>query len=361
MSGAPNIVQGSDGDLADLIGTALASISENLGSLIDKPVVLEAGEPEFLNAEIFAAERKGKFILLSGDLEKDYKGPVHVLCGLAEAITFASYMMMVPEEVVTKNREEETFTEEHQETFGEVGNIVFSALDEALRSKAPGKVNIRIKDQEPCEFPGDTPKAFTDEACVLYSFTCQIADFPKADAAILIPLEAAEKINGKPIDFGEAEGPLGAERLSLLEQNPEEDIEDIEQAPLRGRLATYVQDGSVFKKVRKSCRRVGLELEKRPKTEVPNPSAHREKIVLIEIGRGDIKRFDWCKRLKESGEIQVAIILMEPTEYAVAMAFKAGADMIVGWPIHERRLSAKLGALLEEEDAEAPEPVSVSD
>ncbi len=358
MSSEPTLIKGSDGALAELIEVALQSIGTSIGTLIDKPVVLQAGALEFLNADLFSAQRAGKYMLLTGDLEKDYAGPVHILLGLTEAITFSSYMMRLPDEVIQKNREEEIFSEENQETFGEVGNIIFSALDEALRGKAPGAVNIRVKDQENCELPGEAPKSFTQDPFVLYSFSCKVAEFAEAEGAILIPLEAAEKINGEPLNFGELEGPKRA--LKRLENSPEDEIEDIEQAPIQGRLATYVQDGNLFKKIRKSCRRIGLELEKRPKTEVPNPSAHRGKIVLIEVGRGELKRFEWCRRLKESGEIHVAIMLMEATQYTVALAYKAGADVIVGWPVHERRLSAKLASIFEEEGSETTEAVAES-
>jgi chemotaxis protein CheY-P-specific phosphatase CheC len=351
MNTAPNIIEGTDGALSQLVQAALQAASENIASLIDKPISIETGEVTFLNAEIFVTEREGKFVLLSGDLEKDYEGTVHTVMGQTEAITLSSYMMMVPEEVVNQNRTDESFAEDAQETFGEVGNIIFSALDEVLRDQAPGQVSIRVKDQELYELPGKAPRSFTEGPFIQYAFNYRIADYEEAVGALLLPLEAAEKINGEPLNFGEEVATLRAQALRQLEQGPEDEIEDIEQAPIQARLATYVQHGMLFKKVRKSCRRIGLELEKRPKTEVPNPSAHLGKVVLIEIGRGDLKRFDWCRRLKESGDIQVVIMLMDPTDYHVVLAFKAGADVIMGWPIHERRLSSKMATLFEEEGA----------
>lgn len=348
MNSGPTIIEGSDKALSRLVQTALQAVSENLGSLIGKPISLEIGELTFLNTDMFVSDRKGEFVLLSGDLEKDYQGTVHADMGLTEAITLSSYMMMVPDDVVEQNRITEAFPEDAQETFGEVGNILFSSLDEALRSQAPGDVSIRVKDQERYRLPGRSPESFTEGPFVQYPFTCKIAEHPEALGALLLPLEAAEKINGEPLNFGEEVATLRAQALRQLEQGPEDEIEDIEPAPIQARLTTYVQDNTLLKKIRKSCRRVGLELEKRPKTEVPNPSAHQDKIVLIEIGRGDLKRFEWCRRLKESGQIRVVIMLMDPTDYHVVLAFKAGADLIMGWPIHERRLSSKLASFFEE-------------
>ncbi len=327
------IAEKSDSRLTDLMAAALKAIEESIRSLVDKDVTFTADRPNLINEEGLGDLLGGRWARLHGEFDKDFEGTVHILFEWKTALTFSGFIRMNPEEVVASTRDLGEWKNEDDEAFGEVGNILFSALDEALRGGLDKKINIRSSGMEKYEegvsgFLGEDPH-------IGYPFRVKIADFPEEPGYIFMPLDTAEAMNGQPIRFHGEDDDL-------------EDLEDIEEAPIRGEMSIYAQEPAVLKALRKCCRRIGLVFDRRPKGEVPNPAAHEGKVVFLELGPGQEKRLEWCLRLKESGRnITVAILLLEPTKRGVVLAFKAMADVILGWPTKERSISGKLAEALE--------------
>jgi chemotaxis protein CheY-P-specific phosphatase CheC len=332
------IVSGSDAKITEIAKTSLQAIASNIQSLVDKEVTLTPSPPTIINNEHLQQLINENVTHLHGDLEKDYEGRISILFSWPASITLSSLLRMIPEEVVAQARKAGTWTEEDDEAFGEVGNILFSALDETLRATAKGKVNIRLGGFAKLDFMSDEPDILGDDTYLLYDFTCQIGDYPEDKGFLLLPLDAAEKFNGAAIGFHSPGG----------EDDGDDEDEDFEDAPIRGHLSFYGNQADVLKTLKTSCRRVGLVFDKRPKAEVPNPAAHREHVIILEIGRGQEKRFDWCRRLKSSDvDLKVIILLLQPTKMGVVLAYKAQADAILGWPAREKEISSKLASFLE--------------
>jgi len=67
----------------------------------------------------------------------------------------------------------------------------------------------------------------------------------------------------------------------------------------------------------------------------------------LDVPTGEVKRLDWCKRLKSYGGGQRVVLLLHgPSRALVMQAFLSQADVILGWPVNEAMLSAKLNGLL---------------
>ena len=155
--------------------------------------------------------------------------------------------------------------------------------------------------------------------------------------------DTAERWIEQPIrmDPPEVEAPAAAE-------TPKPWIKEIPQAPIRGKLSCYAIEEAVFDVVSASCRRIGLEIARRPAAEVPNPSVHKDEIVAVEVPIGDDRRFEWCKRLKSNQPTARVVMLMQhPSRPRVLQGLLAKADVIVGLPVEEPQLSEKLAGLLE--------------
>ena len=105
--------------------------------------------------------------------------------------------------------------------------------------------------------------------------------------------------------------------------------------------------GDALRVVRLSCRRVGLEVARHGRGEIPNPAAHRNEIVVLDVPPGEERRFDWCRRIKDLSETtQVVVLLHHPSRQRVTQAFLSRADAILGYPCDEPQLSQKLDQLL---------------
>jgi CheY-like chemotaxis protein len=137
----------------------------------------------------------------------------------------------------------------------------------------------------------------------------------------------------------------------------EESLESIPAAPIRGTLAAFVMQPEVFRTLRLSCRRVGLDMRRHGRGEIPNPAAHRNEIVLMDVPPGEDRRFDWCRRIKElSDSTRVVLLIHHPSRHRVMQAFMSRADAIIGYPCDESQLSQKLGTMLDHQPSEPPIP-----
>jgi hypothetical protein len=172
-----------------------------------------------------------------------------------------------------------------------------------------------------------------------------------ADSSVFLVLDrtTAEAWNGTPL---QAEGTVaeeaGAETESASSPRLSDDgLEDIPAAPLVGVLNAFVDSLESLRVLRRSCRRVGLELRKHNRAQIPNPAAHRDEIVLIEVPVGEERRFNWSRRIKDyCTTAKVVLLLHRPSRSRVTRAFLSRADAILGMPVEELDLSSKLSELI---------------
>jgi hypothetical protein len=323
--------------LSKLFDAAARAVGESLRMLIHKPVNVSGGRLSLAAADEFAGSLPAPIAVVRGALDKDYRGKhVRMAFEAKEAAAIAGMLAMAPEEAVADKRRAGLCGNEDLEAFGEVAPVLCSSVESALRGSLPGETGVRFEDCSLVAGPQDAIPLGEGQLAV-FSFTLQLASFPPATAFLLVDAETAARWNGGSLDLTDRSGG----------QPGDAEDADIPAAPVRGRLAVYVADPQIGPTVRKSCRRVGLEFDRRGRAEVPNPAGHRDDVVLIEVPVGDERRFGWCRRIKSFCEqTRVVLLIQHPSRTRVVEGIKAGADAILGWPVSERLLSQKLASLL---------------
>ena len=226
-------------------------------------------------------------------------------------------------------------TDEDLEAFGDVANAICSAAEAALRESVPEQVELRLKEHRPLDPASPGESTLGEGTCLQYSFPIVISDSPESEMNIFLDTETAELWNTQPIEtIDESQSHHGANN-------------DIPEAPIRGTMATYLVDPDVMEVVRRSGRRVGLELERHSSSAIPNPAAHRGQFVVMDITVGEERLFVWCKRLAEDSDIKTILIIHHPSKPRVLQGLAANADAILGWPLLEPDLSDRLAKLLD--------------
>ena len=100
--------------------------------------------------------------------------------------------------------------------------------------------------------------------------------------------------------------------------------------------------------IRECGREMGLEVQRYARTDVPNPAAHTDDIVLVEIPVGEEKRFDWAKRLRQyHRNIPIVLLIHEPSRPRVVQGLLTRANVILAWPSKGVQLRTKIELLLE--------------
>jgi hypothetical protein len=348
---ASPLKQGTGKELKKLLAMLTGSIGETLGSLIGQEVMVKPGEVHVLDADALLAGLSRPNAVARGALDKAFAGKtLYALFDVQDAVTMSGLLMMTPDDVIEERRARNTLEGEDAEAFGELGNVLCSGFGTVLRDNV-ANIDIRLQDHGVVQPGVDKAKLIAQGPLVALSFRMKVATHPESTGRLVLDLATAEAWNKAPIETAGTEPakPPNPSKQSTASgiRLDDDGLEDIPAAPIRGTLAAFVSTLDVFRILRRSCRRVGLELRRHGRGEIPNPAAHRNEIVLVDVPPGEDRRFDWCKRIKEFGaDTKVILLLHHPSRTRVTQAFLSNADVILGLPCEEAHLSQKLAALL---------------
>jgi CheY-like chemotaxis protein len=356
MAGS-TLKQGTGKELRRLFAMLTSAIGETLGSLVGRELVIRPGEVEVLDSESLVGALQKTCAVARGALDKGFAGKtLYTVFEAPDAVAMAGMLMMTPDDVIQQRRAKGNIEGEDAEAFGELGNVLCSGMGNVLR-EALGNIDIRLQDHGVIKPGLDKDGMLPGGAIVALTFKLKVGDFPESTGYLITDFETAEAWNKGPLETGEAEvasaAAPAAKPVTPGARLDEEGLQDIPAAPIRGTLAAFVTSLEVFRVLRRSCRRVGLELRRHGKGEIPNPAAHKNEIVLLDAPPGEDRRFDWCRRIKEFGTgTKVVLLLHHPSRQRVTQAFLSRADAILGFPCEEPQLSQKLDSML----GEAPPP-----
>lgn len=367
MAGS-TLKQGTGKELKRLLAMLTSAIGETLGSLVGRELVVRPGEVAVLDAEALVGGLQKPCAVARGALDKAFAGKtLYSLFEVPDAIAMAGMLMMTPDDVIQQRRAKGAMEGEDAEAFGELGNVLCSGMGNVLREQVQN-IDIRLHDHGVVKPGLDKDNLLGNGPLVALAFKLKVGDYPESSGYLITDVQTAETWNKGPLETltGVTEEPAAAGAPAAAKPTgglrlEEEGLQDIPAAPIRGTLAAFVASPDVFRVLRRSCRRVGLELRRHGKGEIPNPAAHKNEIVLLDVPPGEDRRFDWCKRIKEFGAaVKVVLLLHHPSRQRVTQAFLTRADAIVGFPCEEAQLSQKLGALLADAPPAAPSPAAGS-
>lgn len=342
--------QGSGKELKRLFALLAATIGETLGSLVAREIVVKPGEAEVKDVEALLASLPRPCAVARGSLDKAFAGrSLHALIEVPDAIAMAGLLMMTAEDIITARRQKGALVGEDAEAFGELGNVLCSGLAGVLREQV-ADVDLRYQDHGLVEPGVDTSGILGSEMLMVFEFRVKVGGYPESTGALVLDFATAEAWNKAPLELVASDAPAataGSATGPAAARGDDDGLESIPAAPVRGTLAAFVLLPEVFRMLRRSCRRVGFELRRHGRAEIPNPAAHRGELVLIDVPAGEDRRFDWCRRIKEfSDSTKVVLVIHHPSRQRVTQAFLSRADAILGFPCDELQLAQKLTTLL---------------
>ena len=359
---ASTLKLGTNAALRKLLGMTVATIGETLSSLVGREIQVHGGELQMQEPDRLVATLPRASAIARGAMDKGYAGKSFMTgIELPDAITMAGLLMMTPDDVILQRREGELEGED-VEAFQELGNVLYSGFSNALRAKV-GNFELRMQDHGVVETGSDPDGILGTASLVTFGFRMKVGEFPESQGFIAIDTATAERWNKGPLEPGSGEaGESGSFGQAFAAHRADDAaLEKIPLAPIRGILSAFVIQTDVFRTLRLSCRRVGLELRRHGRGEIPNPAAHRDQIVVLDVPPGEERRFDWCRRIKELSESTNVVLLIHHASRArVTQAFLSRADAILGFPCQEQQLSQKLAQLAPEASSD-PEPESDSE
>lgn len=338
--------QGTTKELRKLLAQLAAAMAETLGSLIARELAVRPGELKALSLEELLGSLTRPNAVVRGALDKDYAGKtLFALFEVQDATAMAGMLMMTPDHVIEQRRNKNLLEGEDAEAFGELGNVLCSGLGNVLRDNVTN-IDLRLLDHGLIKPGLDDANLLPDVQLVAIELNFQVGTFPATVAKLLIDRETAEKWNQRPLDTDAIATPAKAapeQRTETQNRIEDDSLEDIPAAPVRGVLNAFLASTDPYRLLRRCCRRVGFELRRFGRSEIPNPAAHRNEVVLLDVPLADERRFEWCKRIKEfDANVKIVMLLHRPSRARVMRAFLSQADVILGWPCEEAQLGQKL-------------------
>lgn len=336
MKSVPLKATPRDQEVRAVLGAALTSMEENFVVLVDRPVVLRVRGAGLADRREFLGALEEPCPCMVGTMSKDYSGNILLAVNLPDAITFSCLLRMVAEEGVKERRGARTYDDEDRESFAEVGNILFSAVDEVFRSKLPKGSSFRLAsavELGPEESPGEL---VPEGVFYLLDLALKIGDYQEGICFLAMPEPLAEAMNRGSLLSGEQARPAAA-----AEEEP--------LPTLEGTLSAYCLRDPMARLVREAAGKVGLAVDLRPPGEIPNPATLKGRFVLIEVPAEEEEKYlQWCRRLKRANpEMPLIVALAWPTRRNVLAALHAGVDQVMALPCRVHDLVRKLARVAE--------------
>ncbi|MGD9947968.1 MAG: hypothetical protein AB7U29_05745 [Desulfobulbus sp.] len=159
-------------------------IQDEVAALIGKPFKL--GEPQCgpIDKETLFADLDGKQVLAHVHIEGDIQGDGCLLVGIKDAIFIGGTLIMLPEAELDSVVAEQQYSEELQDSYGEVANIICGAATVTFEEQYPKTVRLIRTEQE----------------IILPTKVDVVSDQPIADGSyyqLLVPIYLDDKELGK--------------------------------------------------------------------------------------------------------------------------------------------------------------------
>lgn len=172
----------------ELVRSIAERVVEDLAMITDREFVIQAVD----------VRRAGQKAVGEGQIHISFKLGFHldgqvrhgcILVPLPDAISLASYLMMVPDESVSEHRGDQDLDRATKEAMLETGNFIGGAVDAALRKHWNGQVSVRT---EGCQgVAPDLPPAFPyrkGSELLIGRVTAKLHEYPSFPMVMLLPV-----------------------------------------------------------------------------------------------------------------------------------------------------------------------------
>ena len=347
------LIEGSAKNLENLLSGVASCIAEALQKSLGTEVQAAGGVVSCHDREGLTGAVEPTSIAVRFALSQAFEGHSMLLAlPIKEAIRMAGMARDEKSDAITERMDHGTLEGSDQESFSKLTEELCAAAGGFLRERVKEPLGAGLREQSSFGGDSDALGCFGDETLVDYNFQLKVGENDETTCHLILAIGTAEIWNRGPLPGHEKGGGRENRVLDAIPrvnlQQGEVPFEEIPEAPTRGKLSSYLHQLEIGDVIRRACRRVGLDLERHGRNEIPNPGAHRNQVVLMDVPPGEERRFEWCKRLKDSdANISVVLILHHPNRSRVLQAFMTKVDAIIGWPMTEPVLSKKLTAILD--------------
>ena len=200
-----------------------SQVQEEVGTLLGTAFVLTTESYDRLSKEDTFTQIQGKQISAEIDITGDITGKGCLLVGIKDAIRLGGTLIMLPDSELTEVIGREEYSEEIEDSYGEIANIIAGAFSKNFEEMYPKACRFVRKNQEKIvpakvEIKSDVP--IEDRQIYRVRWSMELDGHPMGDFLMLLPAATFE------LEEAIATDASGAEITEIPSQTPEPGVDD---------------------------------------------------------------------------------------------------------------------------------------
>lgn len=195
-----------------ILENVLNRIQEEIGALLGTDFSLSESEKELHWKESVFSQLKGKQICALMDIVGDVSGNGCLLIGIKDAIRLGGTLIMLPDAELDEVIGREEYSEEVEDSYGEIANIIAGAFTKDFEESYPKACRFIRKEQNvlvPSKVETESPDPVENQIYYVVSYQMELAGKELGNLMMLMPAETFEI---------ELEGVIGGNDADLAEE-----------------------------------------------------------------------------------------------------------------------------------------------
>ena len=213
-------------------------MQEEVSALLGKTITFSEPETKVLSKEDFFSEPAGKSVLAHVQLEGDVDGQGCLIVSIRDAIRIGGTLIMLPDSELESVISEEEYTEELEDSYGEIANIICGSLTTTFEEQYPKSFRLVRTEQEvilPVKVDIESDDPVPDGTYYLMSTAMALDGAEMGKLQLLLPA----------VSFGLVEKPQAPEEPKEQAAASVEQTTDSKATPSEAQQPEVIERGSV--------------------------------------------------------------------------------------------------------------------
>ncbi len=165
-------------------------LKEEVGLLLGTELSVSASASRIVSKEQFLDDLSGKQIFAKVDLSGELEGLASLVVGIKAAIYLGGTLIMLPQNELEKFVQEEDYTEELADSYGEIANIIVGVYTKTFEEMYPREFRFIRKELEllaPTKIDVSSAEPFPDDTYYLVNNTLALGENDLGELSFLLP------------------------------------------------------------------------------------------------------------------------------------------------------------------------------
>ncbi len=188
-------------------------MQEEVSALLGKTLSFSKPETSILSKEDFFSRPAGKTVLAHVQVEGDLEGHGALLISVKDAIRIGGTLIMLPDSELEAVISDEEYTEELEDSYGEIANIICGSLTVTFDEQYPKNVRLVRTEQEvilPVKVDIDSDEPVPDGQYYLMTCGMRLEDIEMGSLNLLLPAATFGLVAEAGESAGDAESEAAA-------------------------------------------------------------------------------------------------------------------------------------------------------